>query len=58
MLHTNLNYYTNIKGTYSVPNILKKQTQAHTHTQKQMSMVYPPICQQPKPHDQSRFTTI
>jgi len=29
-----------------------------THTQKQMSMLYPPICQQPNTHHQSRPTTI
>jgi len=30
MLHRNPNYYTNIKGTYSIPKLLKKHM--HTHT--------------------------
>jgi len=47
VLHSNLISYTNIKSVYSVPNILKKHM--HTHTQIQMSMLYPPICKTPQP---------
>ena len=32
ILHSNHNFYTNIKGTNSVPNMLKKHT--HTHKSK------------------------